>query len=509
MSLSLIPTKDGLLSPASLNTFLSPLYPNEKTAKEKSAEESLFANPNPVDWIGRHFYIPETKQPIQLVDYQKACLHHVLTKENGVYPYSVILWSDVKKSAKSTIAGAVALWLGFQVEWGQIVLVANDLRQADSRVGFYIRRAIELNPELRDMCKVIRNQITLPNHTIIESVPIDPSGEAGGNADAVLFSEIWGAHEDAKERMWAEMTLPPNKFGKSFRWVESYAGYSGESVLLERLYRQGTREDHGARKLQLKGIPADLPVYENPEARMFCMWNDRGRMPWHSREYYGQERAVLLPNEFRRLHKNEWVTSVDVFVEEAWWNACQDPDIPAGPANEPWIIALDAGVSGDTFALVAVSRHPNDPTHTIARFAKRWLPPKGGKIDFQGTDEEPGPEKVLRKLIATHNVVQVAYDPYQLEDMAGRLRKEGLGWFKAFSQAGDRLIADSQLRSMIMERRIHHSGEPDLKEHVTNANAKIDPEERKIRLVKRSELLKIDLAVALSMANEECQRLNL
>jgi phage terminase large subunit-like protein len=255
-------------------------------------------------------------------------------------------------------------------------------------------------------------------------------------------------------------------------------------------------------------LDEDFPVFANDQIRMFCLWNDRGRMPWHTPGYYGQEEGVLTPNEFSRLHKNEWVSSVDVFVEISWWNACQS-EISLGPENEPWIVALDAGVSGDNFALVAVSRHSGNDTHSVVRYARKWAPPKGGKIDFQGTKEEPGPERELRRLIDEHNVIQIAYDPYQLEDMAGRLRKEGLGWFKAFSQAKDRLIADSQLRQMIMERRIHHSGEHDLKEHIGNANAKIDPEERKIRIVKRSELLKVDLAVALSMANGECMRLNL
>ena len=473
-------------------------------------ENNQFINPDPVAWIEDHFYIPETKSIIPLEPYQREMIREALSRDkNGLFNYSTIIWSDVKKSAKSTIAAAIALWMGFQVEWGQITLVANDLKQVDSRVGFYIRRAIELNPEMAKVCKIVRYQISLPNHTFIESVPIDPSGEAGGNADMVIYSELWGAHQEAKQRMWAETTLPPNKFGKSFRWVESYAGYSGESLLLEKLYQQGTKEEHGAHRLDVEELPDDFPAFANAQSRMFCMWNDRGRMPWHSPEYYGQEEGVLTPNEFRRLHKNEWVSSEDVFVEIEWWDACQMESIPPGPENDPWIVALDAGVSGDSFAVVAVSRFPGEDIHSAVRYAKQWKPPKGGKIDFQGTDEFPGPEKELRRLLEERNIVEVAYDPYQLEDMAGRLRKEGLGWFKAFSQAKERLIADSQLRQMIMERRLHHSGEHDLREHVGNANAKIDPEERKIRIVKRSELLKVDLAVALSMANGECMRLNL
>jgi phage terminase large subunit-like protein len=466
-----------------------------------------YRDKDPIRWIETHFYIPETGRPLELRPYQKAALREALRRDkNGIFDHSIVLWGDVKKSIKSTIAAAVGLWRAFQVDWGQVIIVANDLKQAESRVFFYMRRAIDLHPHLSEKVRMVYKEIRLPNRTVIEAVPIDPTGEAGGNADMVIYSELWGAHETAKQRMWTETTLPPNKFGRAQRWVESYAGYSGESVLFESLYLQAT--DKGE-KITLEGAP-DLPAYVNRSARMFAIWNQRGRMPWHTKEYYAQEEAVLLPNEFRRIHQNEWVTSEDVFVPAEAWARCKDTAMPDASLMEPWIVALDAGVSGDSFAIVAVARDPrNMDTDTLVRYARKWTPPKGRKIDFQGTPENPGPELEVRRLLEERNVVQVAYDPYQLEDMAGRLRKEGLGWLRAFSQAKERLIADSQLRSMILEARVHHAGDPVLREHVINANAKMDPEERKIRIVKRSDLLKIDLCVALSMANAECMRLNL
>jgi len=106
-------------------------------------------------------------------------------------------------------------------------------------------------------------------------------------------------------------------------------------------------------------------------------------------------------------------------------------------------------------------------------------------------------------------VIQVAYDPYQLHDMATRLKHEGLAWFKEFSQGADRLTADSQFRALIRERRLWHDGNPDLREHVGNANAKVDNEDRRLRIVKRMEKLKIDLAVAASMCTHEVLRLNI
>jgi len=93
--------------------------------------------------------------------------------------------------------------------------------------------------------------------------------------------------------------------------------------------------------------------------------------------------------------------------------------------------------------------------------------------------------------------------------MATRKKKEGLTWFRAFSQGSDRLLADSQFRDLIRDRRFWHRGEVDLREHVQNANAKMDDNDSKVRLVKRTENAKIDLAVCASMGSYEILRLNL
>lgn len=172
------------------------------------------------------------------------------------------------------------------------------------------------------------------------------------------------------------------------------------------------------------------------------------------------------------------------------------------------VIALDAAVSDDTFALWMGCRHPNFMQDVMTMYVQVWKPPASGKINYQGTDENPGPENILRRLIKDYNVVQVAYDPTQLHDMSMRFNQEALVWFKQFSQGNDRLIADSQFRDMIRDRRFWHRGEKDLREHVQNADAAIDPEDRKIRIVHRSAKLKIDAAVAASMGTHQILYLN-
>lgn len=468
---------------------------------------------NVVDWIEEHFYIPETRGPLLLAEYQRTVLQRVFTTDHdGLLPYSTIIWSDIKKSAKSTIAAAVVLWYAFQIDmvggWGSIVIIANDLKQAESRVAYYLRRAILLNPTLRDRVRIRTSDssITLPNHTVIEAVPIDPTGEAGANADAVVFSELWGAHSKAQQTMWTEATLPPNKFGRSFRWVETYAGYQGSSPLLEQLFDVSVV--HGRR------LDPDLEIYDNSVARMFCLWNTQPRLAWQTEDYYRQERANLLPSEFNRVHRNQWsLGSEEPFLPDiALWDACR-VELPPLGRHIPCVLALDAGESNDTFGEVIVSASPASSQITAVRHARAYVP-RGGAI--LNHDEI---EINVRELGQNYAIQALVYDPFMLGQFVRRLGQPATLYrasdterqcplsfprFPAalipFPQGQARLIADKGLLDLILTRRIQHDGNLQLREHIQNADRRLDPISRRIRIVKRSYTLKIDLAVTLSMA---------
>lgn len=453
---------------------------------------------DPIDWIESQFFIPELMGPIVLHPYQRAVLREAYRKdESGKFIYSVVVYSDLKKSAKSSIAASVILERARSLQYGSLKVVANDLKQAESRVAFYARRAMELNPKEFSQWKVKPSGYTIktPNHTVIEAIPVDPKGEAGANDDFICFSELWAANQTAAQRMWTEMTLSPTKYGYSQRWVETYAGFSGESPLLEQLYEIGVKQG----RLLDVGIEG-LELYANDTARLLCLWNTEPRLPWQTDDYYAQESAVLTPGEFARVHRNQWATSEATFIPPEWWDACEG-EIPDFDPSEPVVVGMDAGVSSDTFALVGVSRRGDT---TFKRFCRVWRPPKQGKIDFDEIDNF-----IRNELVKNYNVVQIAYDPHQLHDMATRLRKDSVTWMYEFKQANPRLVADKALYDAIRDRKIIHDGDPQLTEHVKNANAKSEGDIDKLRIVKRAEHLKIDACVALSMANSEARRLSL
>ena len=218
------------------------------------------------------------------------------------------------------------------------------------------------------------------------------------------------------------------------------------------------------------------------------------------------------------------------FIPLELWDRCQEelPPFPPG-SKEPAILSLDAAVTGDCFGAVAVTRHPDREEDVAIRAVKLWTPP----IDFPTVDAwirtvceggcvaghpqyEPfaDPEgcDACREqiLVEPWNIIQVCYDPYQLESMAQTHRRDGVAWWEAFQQGGARLIGDSEFRSLILQRRVAHDGNPLLREHIHNAAAKLDTrEDTKLRIVKKSAEKKVDLAVAASMGVSRCLYLSL
>lgn len=444
--------------------------------------------PDAIHWIQSNFYLYDTGQLMQLYDCQRLPLELALSRDAvGNYRFNTVLWSWPKKSAKSSVIAAVADYVASHRRNASVKLVANDLKQADSRIGYYLRESILLSQKAgkRPGIKVTPSgyTVTYPNRAKIECVPIDPSGEAGGNDDLIVYSELWGWKSKAHQLMWSEMTLSPTKWGNSQRWIDTYSGIEGESPVLEQLYDTGVKQ----------GTPLDpdtmggTEVYINEAAKMLTVWVTKHLFPWQTPDYYAQEAATLTPSEFNRLHHNQWAKSSEAFIPVEWWDSCKVERFD-DLQRRGVIIAIDAATENDCFAIVVVSMSSGGKPQV--RDCRIWYPPKGGQIDYAAIEVE------LLKLFTVYNVVEVAYDPFQMTSMSQRLA--GNVFWNAFSQASPRLVADKMLYDTIRDRRIEHDGSfSELRQHIINADRK--PEEDKLRIVKRAQKAKIDAVVALSM----------
>ncbi len=236
---------------------------------------------------------------------------------------------------------------------------------------------------------------------------------------------------------------------------------------------------------------------------------------------FAEQRALsLTAAEARVLLEAAWEDTDDdsqFLPSMELWNRLESTDVPSLSSTDPLILGVDAGKGrfnseADCFAIIGVTRHWEPSLrrdHCVVRYLRIWTAAAGKSIDFRGTPKLPGPELEIRRLCKQYNVVQVAYDPYQLHDMMTRLQKEHVVWTDEVGQGTERLQADSDLLQVIIEGRIVHSGEKILKEHLQNADKKVDDAGSKTRIVKRFEKRKIDAAIALSMAVYRCLYLNI
>lgn len=239
--------------------------------------------------------------------------------------------------------------------------------------------------------------------------------------------------------------------------------------------------------------------------------------------YIENRRNTLTESEARVRMFAEWEDESDAekFINIFWWDSCYEP-LPPLTQNEAAILALDAATGSETtanladcFSAVILTRHPAHLSKVAIRYCGIWQAEPGKFLDFKPIEEE------LVRIVNQYSILEMAYDPTQLHDMAMRFRK-GEDFIntagerirrkavnaKPFDQGKPRLIADKDFQSAIIDRNIVHDGNPLLKQHIDNSDIKKYGEDG-VRIVKRTNTLKVDAAVATSMGRARCKYYNL
>lgn len=519
---------------AALETLAQYFKPSIHTTQfDPTKQTSQATRPDFINWSEHNFYLPETEAPIVFFPHQKIIFDlffgELLKTLIGFLPLTY-LFSTIKKSGKTAISADVAQYVATNYGRHQeVYCLASDEESARGRAYQAVLTSLEAMPGYKNksvnagyvpgLWNISENEVLhLPSHSKIKALNSDYRGNSGSNPTATIWTELWTYQSEASKKLWSELTPVPTR-DHSFRFVETYAGYTGESEILEDLWELAVKY---GRQLTIRDIPAwgllypnegELtPFYVNEAARVLA-YIDTGvrarRMPWQTDSYYEAEAHDLSDDQFRRLHNNEWVSATSPLMPIQWYDSCvlspTDSQVKPLDANTPIILGVDAAVSSDCCAVSAVSRYNDLPGETLHRFSQVWAPPKGGTINY-GETIEP----YLREICAKYNVVEIAYDVFQLHDLMTRLSQEGVAWTRPFSQMNSRLEADYALVTSIRDRRHHIISDHILREHFTNASKKYSStEDTKFRIIKKSKNTKIDDVIAESMARAECLRLNI
>jgi Phage Terminase len=367
--------------------------------------------------------------------------------------------------------------------------IANDLEQAQGRVFAAIKRIVQKSPHLRREARIVANRITFPaTGATITAIASDYAGAAGANPVISSFDELWGYVSERSHRLWDEMIPPPTR-KIACRLTTTYAGFEGESELLEGLYKRGLNQPQ---------IGPDL--YAGGGMLMF--WSHVPIAPWQTEEWIEQMRSQLRPHAFARMIENRFAHIEETFVDIDDWDACcTGQPIPAD-ANLSVFAGIDASVKRDSTAIVATAW---DRAAKKVRMVHHriFTPSPKNPINF-----ESDVEATILDLKHRYRLREVRYDPYQMQASAQRLRQQGVNMVE-FPQSMPNLTSASQnLFELIKAQNLVAYPDADLRLAVQRSVAVENP--RGWRIAKEKSSHKIDVVVALARRRSpSCRRASL
>ncbi len=427
---------------------------------------------------------PETGAPFVLLPAERQFLERAfLLNDSGRLRFPEMCFGAPKKSGKTTLASLVMLTmvLLFGGRFAEGYCVANDQEQAVARTFTITRRIVESSPTLRRAAKITAERIFFPAlDASIVAIASDAASAAGGNPVISVFDELWGYVSERSRRLWDEMiTSPARKI--SARLTVSYAGFSGESVLLEELHKRG---------MALPEVGRSLHAGDG----MLFAWHTEPIAPWQTPEWLAEMKRSLRPSAFARMICNEFVSAESSFVDMEAWDSCVLPALtPVREATSmPVWVGVDASTKRDATALVACTY--DKPTKSVRLVAhKVFTPTPGDPIDFEATIEA-----TLLDWHKRFRLRQVLADPFQMASTIQRMVRAHLP-IEEFAQTVPNLTAaTANLFELISGRNILLYRDDAMR--LAASRAVIVESSRGWRIDKLKQAHKIDVIVALGMA---------
>jgi len=427
---------------------------------------------------------PETGEPFVLTDAERVFLAHAFEMTaDGRLLYPELVFSAPKKSGKTGFGAMLLLYVVCKLggRFAEGYVGANDFEQSMGRVFQAAQRIVQATPELARDAKVTQDTIAFKSSgATIKALANDYAGAAGSNPTITVFDELWAFTSEKGHRFFDEQVPPPTR-RIACRLTVTYAGFEGESTLLEQLYRRGMRGEQLA-----------LDLYAQPGMLMF--WTNAFTAPWQTEAWREQMRQQLRPSAFLRLVENRWVSSESSFVDMAWWDECVIGAIRpvlTAPRLPVWV-GVDASVKRDSTAIAACTW---DHEAQRVRLVRHWIwqPSEAEPLDFESTVE-----RTLLQLSRDFSVREVRYDPFQMQAVAQRLLAARVPMLEFAQTSGNLTEASTGLYELVKARNIAVYADDTVRLAVQRSVAIETP--RGWRIAKEKTSHRIDVVVALAMA---------
>jgi len=443
---------------------------------------------DPVAFIDEVLIDPETGRPFVLLDAEREFLKHAFALgADGRLLYSEQIYACPKKSGKTTFAAiyAITMVLLFGGAYPEAICAANDYEQSVGRVFAAIKRIVERSPLLRADANITADKIVIADAVII-AIPNNYASAAGANQVIAIFDELWAYNSERSRRLFDELVPPPTR-QNACRLTVTYAGFEGESALLEELYNRGLRQPL---------VGPDLYAGDG----MLMFWSHEPIAAWQTEEWITRMRRSLRPNQFARMIENRFVSAESNFIDMESWDQCIDPRIGHMIADRalPVWVGVDASTKHDSTALAAVTWVQHDQRVRLVDHAI-FTPSRERPIDFAVSVEQ-----TLREWHRRFSLRTVWYDPYQMASSSQRLARAGLPMLEYPQTVSNLTAIGENLFSLIRGRNLLVYPDRQIRTAVSRTVA-IEGS-RGWKIAKDRQSSRIDIVIALGMAALACAK---
>ena len=463
------------------------------------------------EWAGKSFILQE---------WQKEILRAIFLPLNpdGNRIVRQVYLEVPRKSGKSTLASAIALWLLIEGEPGaQVFSAACNTKQANICFKAAVKMANDC-PALKNKLEIQKEIIEYSRlRSFYRSISSESDSAHGTNPHGIILDEL---HTQKSRDLYDTLLTGTLARRQPLTVLITTAGNDRSSFCYEmHLYAKkiidGTIINPSFfAKIFAADIDDDWTIEET--------WKKAN--PSYGKivkpEYFFQQVQECKDNPtkeaaFRRDHLNQWIETDIRWVSPSKWDECEidQPDLD----GRDCYLGLDLSATMDLTAAVLFFPPvedddlgfampffwaPSEANLNREKLNKQIIRPwvkagyiqetEGNRIDYRTI------KKHLLKLAERYNILEIAFDPWASDQIIHELDED----FKCvkFSQTMINMSPPTKkLEELILTKNIAHSGNPVLRWNLGNVAVQLD-DNANYKLSKKKSRDKIDGIIALVMA---------
>jgi phage terminase large subunit-like protein len=451
--------------------------------------------------IGKDGIAGRVGEALRLRDWQKELVKRIFARDaDRGLTARVALVGTPRKSGKSALASTLALYslIAEGIEGGEVVVAAAEKEQARIIFG-EAKRMVEAS-ELSEMCTLYRDAIFVPStNSVMKVLSAEAYSKEGLNVSRAIVDEI---HAHKNRELFDVLSLSMGNRGKLAQLLAvTTAGQktdmTGQDSIAYSLYQYGKRVASG----EIDDPTFFMSWWEAPpeadhrDPEVWKVANPGYDDLVSADDFQSAVRRTPEP-EFRTKRLNQWVSSMNAWLPNGTWQPLSEQrDLRP---DEEIIIGFDGSFNGDCTSLVGCTI-PKEDEKPYLFMIHTWEKQPEDTDDWRVNTQEV--EDKIIQFCSTHNVKEIACDPYRWQRSMDAMLEMGLPVIEFPSTSPSRMVSACQkFYTSVTEQTLIHDGDPLLERHLSNAVVKIDRIGPRIVKDNRGSPRKIDAAVAAVIA---------